>query len=69
MDLIEDLDPEDARAIVDPALKLMMEAVQRYGGTSPNPPATASSPCSVRQSRMKTIRSARCTLRCECRRD
>jgi class 3 adenylate cyclase/tetratricopeptide (TPR) repeat protein len=32
MDLIEDLDPEEARAIVDPALKLMMDAVQRYGG-------------------------------------
>src|SRR5271166_767442 len=32
MELIEDLDPEDARAIVDPALKLMMEAVHRYGG-------------------------------------
>src|SRR5262249_11501970 len=32
MELIEDLDPEDARAIIDPALKLMMEAVQRYGG-------------------------------------
>src|SRR5215472_6813016 len=32
MDLMEDLDPEEARAIVDPALKLMMEAVQRYGG-------------------------------------
>jgi class 3 adenylate cyclase/tetratricopeptide (TPR) repeat protein len=32
MDLIEDLDPEEARAIVDPALKLMMEAVHRYGG-------------------------------------
>jgi class 3 adenylate cyclase len=32
MDLIEDLDPEEARAIVDPALKLMMEAVQNYGG-------------------------------------
>jgi class 3 adenylate cyclase/tetratricopeptide (TPR) repeat protein len=32
MDLIEDLDPEEARAIVDPALKVMMEAVQRYGG-------------------------------------
>jgi hypothetical protein len=32
MDLIEDLDPEEARAIVDPALKLMMEAVQRYCG-------------------------------------
>ena len=32
MDLIEELDPEEARAIVDPAPKLMMEAVQRYGG-------------------------------------
>jgi class 3 adenylate cyclase len=32
MDLIEHLDPEEARAIVDPAPKLMMEAVQRYGG-------------------------------------
>ena len=32
MDLIEDLDPEEARAIVDPALRLMMESVQRYGG-------------------------------------
>ncbi len=32
MELIEDLDPEEARAIVDPALKLMMSAVHRYGG-------------------------------------
>jgi class 3 adenylate cyclase/tetratricopeptide (TPR) repeat protein len=32
MDLMEDLDPEAARAIVDPALKLMMDAVHRYGG-------------------------------------
>jgi class 3 adenylate cyclase len=32
MELIEDLDPEEARAIVDPALKLMMEAVNHYGG-------------------------------------
>ena len=32
MELIEDLDPEEARAIVDPALKLMMQAVQSYGG-------------------------------------
>jgi class 3 adenylate cyclase len=32
MEFIEDLDPEEARAIVDPALKLMMEAAQRYGG-------------------------------------
>jgi class 3 adenylate cyclase len=32
MELIEDLDPEEARAIVDPVLKLMMDAVHRYGG-------------------------------------
>jgi class 3 adenylate cyclase/tetratricopeptide (TPR) repeat protein/ribosomal protein L40E len=32
MELMEDLDPENARAIVDPALKLMIEAVHRYGG-------------------------------------
>jgi class 3 adenylate cyclase len=32
MDLMEDLDPEEARAIVDPALKLMMDAVHHYGG-------------------------------------
>src|SRR6266852_4709258 len=31
-ELMEDLDPEEARAIVDPALTLMMEAVHRYGG-------------------------------------
>src|SRR5262249_18323658 len=32
MDLIEDLDPEEARAIVDPALKLMIDAVHHYDG-------------------------------------
>src|SRR5262249_4602645 len=32
MQRIEDLDPEDARAVVDPALKLMMDAVDHYGG-------------------------------------
>jgi class 3 adenylate cyclase/tetratricopeptide (TPR) repeat protein len=29
---MESLDPEEARAIIDPALKLMIEAVQHYGG-------------------------------------
>jgi class 3 adenylate cyclase len=28
--LMEELDPEDARAMVDPALKLMIDAVCRY---------------------------------------
>ncbi len=32
MELIEDLDPEEARAIVDPALKLMIDAAHRYDG-------------------------------------
>jgi predicted ATPase/class 3 adenylate cyclase len=32
MELIEDLDPEEARGLVDPALKLMMGAVHRYEG-------------------------------------
>ncbi|HYK63602.1 MAG TPA: adenylate/guanylate cyclase domain-containing protein, partial [Patescibacteria group bacterium] len=32
MDLMEGLDPEEARAIVDPALKLMIEGVHRYDG-------------------------------------
>lgn len=32
MELIEDLDPEEARGIVDPALRLMMDAVHRYEG-------------------------------------
>jgi class 3 adenylate cyclase len=32
MELMEDLDPEEARRIVDPALQFMMEAVHRYEG-------------------------------------
>jgi class 3 adenylate cyclase/ribosomal protein L40E len=31
-ELMQDLDPEDARAVIDPALKLMIEAVRRYDG-------------------------------------
>jgi predicted ATPase/class 3 adenylate cyclase len=31
-ELMEDIDPEEARAIIDPALKLMIEAVRRYDG-------------------------------------
>ncbi len=33
MELLADRDPEDAHAILDPVLKLMMEAVHRYEGT------------------------------------
>jgi class 3 adenylate cyclase len=31
-ELMGDLDPEKARAIIDPALKLMIEVVHRYDG-------------------------------------
>jgi len=31
-ELMQDLDPEEARAIIDPALKLMIDAVKRYDG-------------------------------------
>jgi class 3 adenylate cyclase len=31
-ELMADLDPEEARAIVDPALRLVIDAVHRYGG-------------------------------------
>jgi hypothetical protein len=33
MELLADRDPEEARAILDPVLECMMEAVQRYEGT------------------------------------
>jgi class 3 adenylate cyclase len=32
MELMEDLDPEEARAIVDPAIRLMIDATHRYDG-------------------------------------
>jgi class 3 adenylate cyclase len=31
-ELMESLDPEEARAIVDPALRIMVGAVRRYEG-------------------------------------
>ena len=67
MELIEDLDPEEARVIVDPALKLMMDAVHRYEGYVAQSTGTASSPFSVRPWRARIIPSARSTLRCACR--
>jgi class 3 adenylate cyclase len=55
MELIEELDPEEARAIIDPALKLMIDAVHRYQGC---PPATAFSHCSAHRWPMRTIPKA-----------
>jgi class 3 adenylate cyclase len=49
MDLMEDLDPETARTIIDPALELMIEAVRRYDGYVVQSTGTASSRCSARR--------------------
>jgi ribosomal protein L40E len=67
MELIENLDPEEARSIVDPALKLMIAAVHHYEGYVAQITGDGTSPCSVRQSLTKTIRSARYTLPSECK--
>src|SRR6202022_12958 len=65
MELMEDLDPEEARGIVDPALKLMIDAVHRYDGyivqsTGDGIFALFGAP----QLRTRIIRSARSTRRC-----
>ena len=66
--LIEGLDPEEARAIIDPALQLMMDAVHRYEGYVAQAWAMASLPCSARRLPTKIIPNARCMPRCACRR-
>jgi len=67
MELLEDLDPEEARAIVDPALKLMIDTVRRYGGYIVQSTGTVSLRYSGRQLRTRTIPSARCMRRSGCR--
>ena len=66
-ELQQDLDPEQARAIIDPALKIMIDAARRYDGYV-QMPATASSHRSVRPRRTRIIRSGRFTRRSECSR-
>jgi class 3 adenylate cyclase len=48
-ELEQDLDPEEARAIVDPALKLMIDAVRRLdGGEAGHPREHFARPCPAR---------------------
>jgi hypothetical protein len=49
MELMEAIDSEKARTIVDPALQLMMDAVHRYGGYVAQSTGEVFSPCSVRR--------------------
>jgi hypothetical protein len=68
MELMEDLDPEDARAIVDPALKLMMDAVHRYGGFVVQSTGDGIFALFGRPWPMRTIRNEPCTPPAGCRR-
>jgi Double zinc ribbon/Adenylate and Guanylate cyclase catalytic domain len=65
-ELMRDLDPEEARAIIDPALTLMIDAVHRYDGYVVQSTGDGSSHCSGPQSRTKTIPSERCTRQSRC---
>ena len=44
-ELMAELDSEEARAIIDPALRLMIDTVHRYDGYVVQSTATASSRC------------------------
>ena len=68
MELMEDLDPEEARAIVDPSLNLMIDAVRRYDGFVVQSTGDASLRCSARPLPMRTIRNGRSMRRSGCRR-
>jgi class 3 adenylate cyclase len=67
MDLMEDLDPEEARAIVDPAIRQMIDAVHRYDGYVVQSTGMGSSPCSERRWPMRITRREPCTPRSGCR--
>jgi class 3 adenylate cyclase len=66
--LIEGLDPEEARAIIDPALHLMMDAVHRYEEYGAQALGDGILPCSARHLRMKIIPSGHCMRRLRCKR-
>jgi class 3 adenylate cyclase len=67
MDLIEDIDPEEARAILDPAIRRMIDSVHHYGYIVQST-ATGSSHCSVRRSRTRITHNEPCSQRSACRR-
>jgi ribosomal protein L40E len=66
-EMMRDLDPEEARAIVDPALKLMIDAAHRYDGYVVQSTGDGIFALfETRRWRMRTIRSGRCTRRSRC---
>jgi class 3 adenylate cyclase len=68
MELMEDLDPEEARAVVDPTIKLMMSAVDRYDGYIVQSTGDGIFAIfEVRPWRTRTIRIALSMLHSECK--
>lgn len=65
--LAHDLDPEETRAIIDPALQLMMDAVHRYEGYVAQSLGDGSLPCLVPRLRMKIIRNGPSMPPCVCK--
>ena len=65
--LEQDLDPEEARAIIDPALGLMIDSVRRYGHVVQS---TGDGVFALLERRLltKTIRNVRSTQHCGYRR-
>jgi hypothetical protein len=68
MDLLENLDPEDARHLIDPALTLMMEAVHRYEGYVAQSFGDGIFALFGARSPTKIMPSAPCTPPCACKR-
>jgi class 3 adenylate cyclase len=60
---MRELDPEEARAVVDPVLHLMMDAVHRYDGYVAQSTGDGIFAMFVRRRRTRTIRNVRCALR------
>jgi hypothetical protein len=69
MALLEDLDPEEARRIIDPALQRMMDAVHRYEGCVAQTMGDGIlARCLVRLLPMKTTPNGPCMRHYTCRR-
>ena len=67
-ELMESLDPEEARAIIDPALKIMVDAVRRYEGYVVQSTGDGIFALLGHQLLMRTIHNARSTPHCRCSR-
>ena len=66
--LLEGMDPEVARAVIDPALQIMMDAVHRYEGYVAQALGDGILALFGAPLRMKTMRSGQSLPRCECKR-